>query len=46
MDIAVVETGMGGTLDATNVLDSSHLALAVITALGACVLAAPHHWAA
>ncbi|KAF5837251.1 Mur ligase [Dunaliella salina] len=34
VDAAVVETGMGGTLDATNVFDESTLAVAVITPLG------------
>ena len=34
VDVAVVETGMGGTTDATNVFDASSLAAAVITPLG------------
>jgi len=34
VDIAVIETGMGGLTDATNVIDAEHLQLAVITSLG------------
>ncbi len=34
VDISVIETGMGGLTDATNVIDASNLQLAVITALG------------
>lgn len=34
MDIAVVETGLGGVSDATNVFQPPNLSLAVITAIG------------
>ena len=34
VDIAVVEAGLGGARDATNVLDGSNLRVAVITAIG------------
>lgn len=34
VDIAVIETGLGGLTDATNVIDAEHLQLAVITSLG------------
>jgi folylpolyglutamate synthase/dihydrofolate synthase len=34
VDIAVVETGMGGLVDATNVIESDHLDLAVLTSIG------------
>ncbi len=34
VDIGVIETGMGGTNDATNVFTSDTLALSVITPLG------------
>lgn len=34
VDVAVIETGLGGGRDATNVLPQEHLAAAVITAIG------------
>ena len=34
VDIAVMEAGLGGARDATNVLDGSNLRVAVITAIG------------
>ena len=34
VDLAVIETGMGGLTDATNVIPASRLQLAIITALG------------
>ena len=34
VDIAVIETGLGGLTDATNVIEAEQLQVAVITALG------------
>ena len=34
VDIAVIETGMGGLMDATNVIEADHLDLAVLTSIG------------
>ena len=34
VDIAVIEAGMGGLTDATNVIEPAQLQVAVITALG------------
>ena len=34
LDLAVVEVGLGGTRDATNVIDADTLRVAVITSIG------------